>query len=119
MVVDSTQFEQIIISLAINARDAMPNGGRLTIDLASVTLDEDYALTHGEATPGPHVKLVVSDTGTGMEPEVVANVFEPFFTTKPQRNGTGLGLATCYGSVRQAYAPPREEAPLPGKTESF
>lgn len=102
VIVDPTQFEQIIINLAINARDAMPNGGKLTIDLTNVTLDEEYARSHGEATPGHFVRLVVTDTGTGMGPEVLAHVFEPFFTTKPQGQGTGLGLATCYGSVRQA-----------------
>ena len=102
VLVDPTQFDQILVNLAINARDAMPGGGRLSIALTNVSLDEDYALMHGEATPGPHVKLTVSDTGVGMDPEVMAHVFEPFFTTKPQGKGTGLGLATCYGSVRQA-----------------
>jgi two-component system, cell cycle sensor histidine kinase and response regulator CckA len=102
VLVDPTQFDQIVINLAINARDAMPNPGTLTIELANVTLADDYVQAHGEATPGPHVRLAVSDTGTGMDPDVMAHVFEPFFTTKPQGKGTGLGLSTCYGSVRQA-----------------
>ncbi|MBS2017822.1 MAG: PAS domain S-box protein [Deltaproteobacteria bacterium] len=118
VLVDPTHFDQIILNLAINARDAMPRGGRLTIELENVHLDDEIVGGHGEVTPGPHVRLVVSDTGEGMGPEVLAHVFEPFFTTKPQGKGTGLGLATCYGSVRQAGGHVRVES-APGQGTTF
>ena len=99
--VDPGQFEQVIVNLAVNARDAMPRGGTLAIETANVVLDE-FAARSGGVPPGGYVMLAMSDTGTGMSPEVQAHLFEPFFTTKPHGRGTGLGLASMYGAVKQA-----------------
>jgi CheY-like chemotaxis protein len=98
---DRSQVEQIVVNLAVNARDAMPTGGALTIETEAVDVDDHFRASHPEARLGPHVLISVGDTGSGIAPGIADHIFEPFFTTKPVDSGTGLGLATCYAIAKQ------------------
>jgi len=102
IMVDPHQLENVILNLAINARDAMPRGGKLTLELANATLDDEYVSTVPGVRAGQYVMLAVTDTGIGMEHEGMERAFDPFFSTKPEGSGTGLGLSMTYGFVRQS-----------------
>jgi PAS domain S-box-containing protein len=118
VLVDPGQIDQMILNLAVNARDAMPDGGALTISTDSLTVDRAYAAEWSSVLPGHYVRVTIADTGTGMPPEVIKHAFEPFFTTKSKGEGSGLGLATVYGAVTQAEGHVRVQSE-PGRGTTF